>query len=346
MALKMVSYEEGVEEPLFDFYRHMYPSRDLNAYRRTWEWVYFSNPDEPNPDEAIILALDGDQIVGHLGTIAMPYKLGDDVVLARLGCDLMVKPDYRDRGIGVFLIREWTQRCELALAMGVNVGARPLYRRLGWHVIPLEGTGIKMLSARYYVARMTANAGLTAASHVLTRPFFRVADARRGHLAAATRLFLEPWDEFPEQVDQLLEARITRSSMTQLRTRHRLNWRFARSPACDYKILGVHHGESLVGYVVIGLVSMPQDRRSGRIFDWVLSEPTPELRTALWSACLHELDGMGADHMRISIYPGEDTAWLRKAGFLLKEPLGVHARQSPAAARPGRLGSSGGYPRR
>ncbi len=325
---KIASYRDDLREQLFDFLQRMYPRRDPASFPKMLQWLYFDNPDEPNPHQAIILALDGDQIVGHIGTMAMPYKLGSQIVLARLTLDLMVAPEHRTRGVGGRLLQESAARCELALGMGANPAARPVFRRMGWTSIPNPPIAVKMLSARYYVSRLTANRLLTATSHVLTKSFFRDRKSTLTYLARDSAVSLVPWSEFPKDIDGPLQTIVSESTFMQVRTSRRLNWRFARCPACDYGIFGIYRRDSLVGYVVLGLVRTPQDRRSGRIFDWQLFETDPELRHALWSACLDQLDKLGADHIRISLYPPEDTDSLRRAGFVLKDPLAVFIRQS------------------
>lgn len=328
MGLRICSYSAELHEPLFEFYGRVYPGRDLRAYARVWQWFYFENPDDPKPEESLILVVEDDRIIGHLGTIYTPFVVGSQRVVGRVGCDLMVVPEYRDRAIGAYLLREWVSRCDISLAMGVNPDAHYLYERMGWTTLACPALLFKRLSSRYYVGRLTGARWAGALGHHLTQPLCRVVDGLRGRLGGHDDFTLEPWDTFPEALEERLAERVERSGFTPVRSCARLNWRFARSPACDYRIFGAYRGEALCGYVVLGVTDVPKRRRSARIFDWYMFEDDVTLRQSFWSSVVDQAYRLGADHIRLTFYPESDSPGLRQRGWRPRGPLAAFARDN------------------
>lgn len=93
-------YESGDEKQLVELLDLVFggwPDKDLVCSKVDfWRWKYLDNPIGL---KAVVVALDGDRIIGCGHRSYFRVKIGDDVVLCGQGMDVVTHPDYRGRGV-------------------------------------------------------------------------------------------------------------------------------------------------------------------------------------------------------------------------------------------------------
>lgn len=215
-------YDAGGEE-IPDLCRLFTTVFQANVSPEAWSWKYRDPALEGHAN--MVLAAD-DRILGHAGAIIMPGRHdGHPVPMAQI-CDVMLTPEVRG-GVGRLtpyhlLMAGLIDRLHHLIPDGLYFGfpgARPfrlgerlgLYRRIG----PIE-------------------------------EYLRPAERRRWGLWHLVPL---PWGD--PRLDALWQRHISRPGCRLVRDRRYLGWRYARNPHHDYLLLGLRHGWSLVGWVVV-----------------------------------------------------------------------------------------------
>ena len=100
--LKAVPYSEENAHLHRQFAERMWPQkrrRRLGEYQR---WKFRGPTSGPVP--GLLLATDGEKVVGQLGLIPVEIRAGDEVLSAQWACDLMVDSEWRRQGIGTMLL--------------------------------------------------------------------------------------------------------------------------------------------------------------------------------------------------------------------------------------------------
>jgi GNAT superfamily N-acetyltransferase len=307
MSMAIQSYRPELRDALFAFHARVFPQRDISIYERTWHWQYFQNPLEPNGSDRIWVVTRDGEVIAHLGTMAAGVRLNGEAVLGRWSSDLIVDPRYRNGGLGVLLIREWLQACDLALAKGLSREAIRIYERLGWEPVPLRPVAFLPLTARAFTGRLTRRAGVNALAGRATRWIGRAWTAARTPRCHDLRF--RRLTDFPDVVDDLTSvggptvlgsssATESEAGMTLIRNRRFLRWRYRDCPVGRYVIETAWRDDRLRGYAVFS-VRAERGLRRGMIQDLQLTGGRRLEWLAFVSHCVRGMHAAGADEVAL-----------------------------------------------
>ncbi len=114
------------------FYAKNYQPNYLFLNERFFDWLFKENPGNSGDTYSVKLAMDGIDVVGHLGYIPVTMAGPQSHYQACWLLNLMVNPEYRGRGLGSQLVMEVARMFEITAGLGANAPARRIYSRLGW----------------------------------------------------------------------------------------------------------------------------------------------------------------------------------------------------------------------
>ena|GEM_PF-4073008 len=251
MSVAVQPYLPDLYDALFAFYARCMPGRDIDLYRRVWQWKYFENPFEPDDTDRIWVVKSGHEIVAHLGTMAARVMLDGEVVRGRWSSDLTVDERYHNGGLGVWLIREWMRSCEVTLAKGLSPAVSRVYERLGWHKVSLRPVMQLPLTLRALTGRVTRSRPVNTAAAWASRWAARAWTAvRRSRVEGVEYRTVE---SFPEETDELMNRVAERTGMAILRPRRFLQWRYVDCPVQRHVIETASCNGRLRGYAVFSV---------------------------------------------------------------------------------------------
>lgn len=295
-------YRPDLHDALFAFYARCFPRRDMDGYERAWRWQYFENPSEPDDANRIWIVTRGAEVVAHLGTMAARVKLNGEMVRGRWSSDLMVDERYCNGGLGVWLIREWTKSCDVALAKGLSSEVIQVYRRMGWHTVPIRHVAQLPLTLRAATGRVTRNRLVNAAAEVTSRWAGRAWAAVRQPRNSGVEF--RTVESFPEETDQLTDRIANRAGMTILRNRGFLQWRYLDCPVRRYSIETAWRDGRLIGYAVFS-VRPERGFKRGIIHDLEIDPSGGDDVRSFLAHCVRRMDDAQADE--VAFLPRSDT---------------------------------------
>lgn len=95
------------------------------------------------PVEGLLLAVEGDSVLGQLGLIPASLRVGDTIYPCQWACDLMVDSSLRRRGVGTLLLEAAMARDVVTLGSNPSPAADVTMSRAGFR--PLIGPRIMVL---------------------------------------------------------------------------------------------------------------------------------------------------------------------------------------------------------
>ena len=107
--IALVKHSDKIEQ-LLDLFCESFGKK---MSRELWTWKYLRNPLN-SADVEVIVALDNDKVVGARPFMLAEMWLGNEMVRAALGSDLMVHPEHQGRGIFQRMIQVYFLSCPLA----------------------------------------------------------------------------------------------------------------------------------------------------------------------------------------------------------------------------------------
>ncbi|MDP2269668.1 MAG: GNAT family N-acetyltransferase [Archangium sp.] len=282
-------------------------SREL---ARRWVWSQVENLC-PERSPKWVLQADG-AVVGFLGTVPIPYRIGGRRVMTHSTCDFMVAPQHRFHGIN--LLRECFKVCESSVSLD-DVAATIAVSKL----LRAQQTGtmhryLKVLDARVGLRRWPK---LLASARLVSRPA-RAALALRDlpfFLRRAPKVTRHD-GSFGASFDRLFERCLAADPLqaTVERDSRYLRWRYGPQSPQAHRVVGiVETNRELQGYVVC-CASRGEDHR-GYILELVAApHAPPSLVDGLVAFAVRELRRQGSWTARWHLL--EDAAERRRAHLL------------------------------
>lgn len=119
-------------EDIWAFIRSAYKDTFEYMIPERWNWQYVLNPcrDDKNNLLPIWIAEKENQIVGQICGIAVELKIGDRVLNAAWGVDLIVMPVCRGEGVGTRLIEAMVSDVKQYMAVEMSDITKRIYDRL------------------------------------------------------------------------------------------------------------------------------------------------------------------------------------------------------------------------
>lgn len=244
MLIKQLELSEKNE--LLNFLRTAYADNPRMSDASFWNWHFLENPYVDTNNLPVWIAKDDGEIVGQLAATPVKLKVGDEEKRAMWILDLIVRPDYRRKGLGKKLAAEAEKYCPLGL--GINTAEQhstALLEGLGWKMfgkVPrynkllFPGEALREIS-RIKIARRFANA------------VFAPLRPRLNHNAFGKNL--RPVEKFDSSFDELWRESAARWTCVVVRETAFLNWQYVNQPGKEYDILAHYANDKLLGYAVL-----------------------------------------------------------------------------------------------
>jgi len=238
--------------------------------RDFWYWKYFRNP---HGEHMMYVALDGEKIVGEIGSIPVRVKCGKETFYAAHTCDIAILPKYQKEGTFFRLygeaIKENVSR-NILFVYGISIPKtfQISTTLLDFHpVCPIQ-RWVFILDPAPYIARKWPFPILVQIAGHLGQFFIR--SRLRKHYRNPAGKVAEVF-QFDERFDRFWEERKNDSEIMVVRDSDYLNWRYCSHPTGRYKTLTYVSEERLRGFLV--LTTAVDEIRRGIIVD-ILTDPS------------------------------------------------------------------------
>jgi hypothetical protein len=196
-----------------------------------------------------LLLRDDARIIGMMGAIYLRVSIGGREQWVGSGCDLVIHPDYRGRGLARRIIgramadhpmwfvwlNEISHRAVTPLSASRSTRVVPLVKPLDFGQILQKVTGIRSL---HHWGGLLA----TGVRH-LTRPLRRQSTPAGVTITQVTT--------FDQRFDALWQRVCRDYPVLVVRDQLYLNWRFVCRPDAEYTLLVATRGSELAGYMVL-----------------------------------------------------------------------------------------------
>jgi hypothetical protein len=264
------------------------------------------------------IAKAGDRVVGHFAGTPLQFKLGDQIVPAVHGCDVMTAAEFRHQGVltevGSAALRAWGN-AGVPFVIGLHNGrwgTRHDYLglqdqfELVWMRCPLQFG--QLLGRRRGVPRPIRRVTVACDSMVCSVRALRAQRRARGVRVARME---QPGAELDELWDRLKDS----YEAIAVRTREWIAYRYFNAPGYDYRVLLASRGDRPVGYLIYRVTDGKRSR-TGWIVDLFAHPTDTRARASLLLRSLTDLQAIGAASVRTLVPAAASLVRdLRFAGF-------------------------------
>jgi GNAT superfamily N-acetyltransferase len=246
--MQIKQFELSEKSALLSFLAAAYEDNPRMSDERFWNWHFLENP-YTNPDDMPIwIAKEGTEIVAQLAATQIKLKIGKQEKPAMWILDLIVRPDFRRKGLGKKLVAEAEKFCPFGL--GINTAEQhstALLESIGWKMIGriprynkllFPGEALREIS-RIKAARQISNFIFAPFRPRLVEGFFNQNKNLR---------FIEKFDA---SFDDLWREASTNWSCAIVRRKEILKWQFSNQPNKKFNVLSYYNGDKLLGYIVL-----------------------------------------------------------------------------------------------
>lgn len=245
MLIKQLELSE--KDALLDFLRIAYAANPRMSDSKFWDWHFLDNPYVEANNLPVWIAKDGSEIVGQLAATPVKLKIDDQLRDAIWILDLVVRPDFRRKGLAKKLVRAAEAFCPLRLGMNTaEQHSTALLESMGWKMfgkVPrynkllFPGEALREIS-RIKSLRSIANTVFAPLRPKIKSDFFEKSNLR----------FVESFDE---SFDALWRVAASQWTCAVVRESAALNWQYVNQPDKKFDVLGYYENEKLLGYIIL-----------------------------------------------------------------------------------------------
>lgn len=246
--MQIKQFELSKKTELLSFLRTVYAENPRMSDARFWDWHFLENPYVEADNLPIWIAREGDKIVGQLAATPVKLKIGEQEKRAIWILDLVVRPDFRRKGLGKKLVAAAEAFCPFGLGMNTaEQHSTAMLESLGWKMIGkiprynkllFPGEALREIS-RIKSLRQIANFGFAPMRPKFIKDFFDKTKNLR---------FIE---EFDTSFDDLWRESSAQWTCAVVREAAILKWQYKNQPDKKFDILGYYENEKLLGYAVL-----------------------------------------------------------------------------------------------
>ena len=134
--MQIKQFELSEKSALLSFLAVAYADNPRMSDERFWNWHFLENPYTKSDTLPIWIAKEGTEIVGQLAATQVKLKIGEQEKPSMWILDLVVRPDFRRKGLGKKLVAEAEKFCPFGL--GINTAEQhstALLASMGWKMI-------------------------------------------------------------------------------------------------------------------------------------------------------------------------------------------------------------------
>jgi acyl carrier protein len=305
------------ESEVIAFQRHAYPHRQADLLPARWRWMFVDSARRLGVEPRFWVHREDDRIVGHMGSIPVRVKIGQQQLDTGWLVDTMVLKEYRAQAVGSRLMVEAHEDQPFSLSLGQTAEMREIQLRLGWkQVAPLAISQLLVRPTNVLKGKVPVPAAWAAEVGL------RASHALRGFVAERVTLTTRCVDRFDERHDRLWHAVSGQVPCAVVRDASYLNWKYVDQPGQSFLRLDVLDGGDLAGTVVWMFREPDGDYRYRRAFLVDIVAPFGDaarlqqiVKAASEAAAARDADALLCHHVN-----GRLTAALRACGFLTRKP--------------------------
>lgn len=305
----VLPYAPSEKSGLRDFQREYFGVDSRQCDDNFFEWLFERNPHRAPGTPVFWLCKRDGVVVGQQASIPVLLQVGDRECRASWGIDLMIRKEWRLRGIGPALSAAYEHSADILLGLGVSAAVHRAYTRAGWADIgrlpfmvrPLDANACaQALESRQWLARL--------APGILVRGSARIIG---GIVHSLSGCSLQSIDAFDDHVDAVWAASARDYSVLVKRDFTSVRWRFDQFPDCTrYERYYLRHKSRVVGYAVIRIDTW-RGHRVTRLVDYLTERRY--LRT-LFALLIDAMRARGVIAVFIEQLHAQSTALLRSLG--------------------------------
>lgn len=269
-------YKKGDEKAYITLMNLVFPRYKCNLQRWRWEFA-------DNPFSSIQVFADfRGKIIGHMGLICVPIKMGNRIFQGSQAVDLAIHPSFRHRGIFLKIGKKLMQEAaERHIAISYGIPNEPAYRghlKYGWFYVSEIPVLVKLMTKKSLIIFVLARL-----LHFVRKPcsesiskLFALMKNMKTLCSFGYDKNILPLSEykkgvltsFDEQIDKLWKEVSKQHSLIIARNAKYLNWRYFNKPHSKYVVLTVMRNHDIDGFVVLSVDMYPMLRlKRGYIVD-------------------------------------------------------------------------------
>jgi GNAT superfamily N-acetyltransferase len=260
-------YIKGDEKSYVAFMNSIYLEPRFNL--KLWNWEYGNNPF----GYIQTFGVSEDRVVGHMGLICVPMKVGNQTIRGSQAVDLAVSRAFRRKGMFIEIGKRLMQDArDEGIAISYGVPSEPAYRghvKYGWFYVSEIPVLVKIISRKGFLI-FTLEYGCAYAHNFIKRPSFRFIakfiglvknsikasiTRHREYLSDSNNFETHEATSFDEQIDEFWEVTSKQYSILVARNSKYLNWRYVMRPNSGYVIRTVTRQNKIEGYAVLSTES-------------------------------------------------------------------------------------------
>ena len=309
---QITRYRPEYRGALVEFQREMFGAESWQADTEHFQWLFARNPFHEKGTLPVWLCLQDGRVVGQQCAILTELNIRNQMHKAAWAVDLMVRPEWRMKGVGPALSETSVSENGITAVIGVTDPAYKAFLRAGWIDLGLVPEFVRpvdvasFMRVRSFDRRFTALAGPAAAW--LMRMQHRVLMACAYPSKAVTQVI----PIFDSRVDQLWLEVKERYPVIARRDWQALHWRFdSVSDPSRYCRIYLLEQDKLRGYAVVQM-STRDGLPIAVIVDYLAS---PRWQAPLIASCIHHLQTTAAAIYCATLNPALHAS-LRMLGFI------------------------------
>lgn len=311
--------EKGDLEKVIRFRQYQFSTEapwDEAVYLK-WRYTFTETSREGN--DFWVFKKDG-EILGCVGIEKIPLIIDKKRYDIYKPMDLLVKPEVRGVGLGLWMHMVLREKFPLMLAIGSNKSSYPIIRKVYRELRPYKVYKL-LLSARVPLKRIVKSDLLSniiafPLDHIILKYYTR---GIRLPAAYSSRVL----DSVPDEVngfgDQANRIYIPRD-------KEYLTWRYINNPRRKYIVIGLYEHDSLKAVSVCTVIHSTVDGRAedyvtGYIVDWLLDETgdAGNLKKYLYNETVRYLKKQKVKLVHASVTDDRSAESLADLGFIKRE---------------------------
>ena len=123
---KIKKLSEIKHEKLIEFYSKVFRNKEKRLINN-FQWCYRNGYNNLEP---IVIEIEN-LIIGHAGLIPVDFKINGKINPAIWFTDFVILPEFRSKGYGELLTKEWMKLCPIQITFCNNSSLR-IFKKLGW----------------------------------------------------------------------------------------------------------------------------------------------------------------------------------------------------------------------
>jgi len=271
---RLRKYERSDLDKIKQMLKTHFDAEYVPKRRILFDWIASHNPAACNYTTYLIIE-DKARIIAYLGRMPVDFMVNGKRESAFFTHDLLVHPEYRKGGQGVFL----TNRLSAAIEEMTNTFFGMLWmshlnylihKRRGYHELKTYSF-VKFLNSSLLLKKIIKNRLLLRLLPPLVQELFFLVDFVISKLMYSDMISSQI-KKFDRRFDTLADEISKKFTLIVLRHSDYLNWKYVDKPFANYTIFAAERNNKLTGYIVLQIKKDGEEGTNGIIVD-ILSDP-------------------------------------------------------------------------